>query len=210
MGGGGDCDWGDLPAGALSDSLRGGAGADEDDLRDCGGFEEFGAEGAGGVAGGFSSEARDLVGAERDGVKVAAARVGIFAVARVGFLGEIHQDLPEAGFVAQDAGDFVQQAGLCGCVSRDAQRMARRRAAGFQDYFDAIFGAEGARGVSVGILGENFRKRGGVRIESLPPVAEGMEYHRAGAQNLLHARGIFSGNLDDHVHQLRSTESLPD
>jgi hypothetical protein len=74
MGGGGDGDWVDLSAGvrvarwelgveslqlkvrgAGRDSLGGGAGADENDLRDCWGFEEFDAEGAGGVAGGFVS-----------------------------------------------------------------------------------------------------------------------------------------------------------
>ena len=46
MGGGGDCDWVDLSAGVR-------AGAEEDNLGDGWGFEEFGAEGAGGVAGGF-------------------------------------------------------------------------------------------------------------------------------------------------------------
>jgi len=196
--------------GARRDSVRGGAGADEDDLRDGWGFEEFGAEGPGGVTRGFVSQARDLVGVERDGVEVAAARVGIFAVTRMGFCGEIHQPLPEGGRVAQGACDFVQRAGLRGCVSLDAQRMAWGRAARFQDYFDAIGGAEGARRVGVGIFGENFRESRGVGVKSLPPVAEGMEDDRAGAQNLLHARGIFSGNLHDHVHQLRGAEGLAD
>jgi hypothetical protein len=37
-----------------------------------------------------------------------------------------------------------------------------------------------------------------------------MEDDRAGAQNLLDAHGIFSGDLDDHVHQLRRAEGLAD
>jgi len=187
-----------------------GAGADEDDLRDCRGSEEFGAEGARGVTRGFVSEARNLVGGEGDGVEVAVARVGIFAVTRVGFFGEIHQDLPEAGFVAQGAGDFLQRAGFCGGFFCDAQGMARWRAAGFQDYFDAIFGAEWARRVGAGIFRQNFGEGCGVRVETVPPVAERMEDDSAGAENLLHASGIFSDDLDDHVHQLRRAESLPD
>ncbi len=88
--------------------------------------------------------------------------------------------------------------------------MARGRAAGFQDYFGAICGAEGARGVGVGILGEEFGEGGGIGIERRPPIAEGMEDDGAGAEDLLHAGGIFSGDLDDHVHQFRGSEGLAD
>src|SRR5271154_4066395 len=88
--------------------------------------------------------------------------------------------------------------------------MARGRAAGFQDYFGAIGGAEGAGGVGVGIGGENFGEGGLIGIESLPPVAEGMEDYRAGAEDLLHAGGIFSGDLDDHVDEFRGAEGLAD
>src|SRR5580700_8042307 len=88
--------------------------------------------------------------------------------------------------------------------------MARWRAAGFQDYFHTICGAERARGLGIGIPSKNFRKGLSVRVESLPPVTEGMEHDGAGAQNLLYARGIFSGNLHDHVHQFRRTEGLAD
>ena len=188
----------------------GGAGAEEDDLGDCWRLEDFGAEGAGGVARGFLREVRDLCGGEHDGVEVAAAGVGIFAVARPGCLGEIHEDLPEGGLAAEGARDFFQRAGFCRRLWRDAQGMARGRAAGFQGYFGAIGGAEGARRVGVGILRENCGERGGVRIESLPPVAEGMEDDGAGAENLLHARGIFSGDLDDHVHEFWGAEGLAD
>ena len=151
-------------------------------------------------------------GGEGDGVEVGAAGVGIFAVARagLGFFGEVHQDLPEAGFIAQDARDFVQRAGLRGGFFGDAQGMARGRAAGFQDYFCAIGGAEGADGVGVGIFRQNFREGCGVWVESLPPVAEGMEDDGAGAENLLHARGIFSGDLDDHVDEFGGAEGLAD
>ena len=187
------------------------ARAEEGDLRDGGGFEEFGAEGAGGVLGGFVGQARDLGGREGDGIEVAAASVRIFAIARVGFFGEVHEDLPEAGLVAQGARDFLQRAGgFRGGFFADAQRMARGRAAGFQDYFCAIGGAEGAGRVGIGIFGENFCQGSGVGIESLPPVAEGMEDDGAGAQNLLHPGGIFAGDLNDHVHQLRGAESLAD
>src|ERR1700683_4188898 len=86
--------------------------------------------------------------------------------------------------------------------------MARWRAAGFQDYFHTIRSAERARGLGIGILGENFRKSHSVRVESLPPVTERMEYDGARAQNLLHARGIFSRDLHDHVHQFRCAEGL--
>ena len=88
--------------------------------------------------------------------------------------------------------------------------MARRRTAGFQDYFGAIGGAEGARGVGVRIAGENFGERGRIGFEGRPPVTEGMEDDGAGAENLLHARGIFSGDLDDHVNQFGSAKGLAD
>ena len=88
--------------------------------------------------------------------------------------------------------------------------MARRRAAGFEDYFGAIGGAEGAVGIGVGIVGENFGEGGDVGIESRPPVAEGMEDDGAGAENLLDAGGIFSGDLDDHVNEFRGAEGLAD
>ena len=54
------------------------------------GLKEFGAYWAGGVARGFLGQARYLLGGEGDGIEVAAAGVGIFAVARMGFFGEIH------------------------------------------------------------------------------------------------------------------------
>ena len=88
--------------------------------------------------------------------------------------------------------------------------MAGGRTAGFQDYFCAIGGAEGARGVGVGIFGEEFGEGGGIGIEGRPPVTEGMEDDGAGAEDLLHARGIFSGDLDDHVHQFGGAEGLAD
>ena len=113
------------------------ARADEDDLGDGGGLEDFGAECAGGVARGFLGEMRDLLRGEGDGVEVGAAGVGIFAVARAGLgcFGEIHQDLPEGRFVAQGAGDFLQRIGGFGDgIFCDAERMARGRAAGFEDY----------------------------------------------------------------------------
>jgi hypothetical protein len=179
-------------------------------LRDCWRLKQLGTEGAGGVASGFLGEAGDLLCGERDGVEVGAASVGIFAVARAGFFGEIHEDLPEAWLAAEGARDFWQRVGLrCG-FWRDAQRMARWRAAGFQDYFAAIGGAEGARRVGVGIFRENFGEGRGVGVESLPPVTEGMEDDGAGAENLLYARAIFSGDLDDHVHQFRGAEGLAD
>ncbi len=37
-----------------------------------------------------------------------------------------------------------------------------------------------------------------------------MEDDGAGAENLLHAGGIFSGDLDDHVHKFRCAEGLAD
>jgi len=162
------------------------------------------------VAGGCLSQVRDLRGVEGDGVEVGAAGVRIFAVARVGIVGEIHEDLPEAGLAAEGAHDFSQWVGLrCG-FRRNAQGMARGRAAGFQDYFGAIGGAEGARGIGVWILRENFGEGRDVGFESLPPITEGMEDDCAGAEDLLHARGIFSGDLDDHVHQFRGAEGLAD
>ena len=69
------------------------AGADEDDLGDGWGLEEFGAYRVRRVAGCFLGEARDLRGGEGDAVEVGAAAVGIFAVTRrmgLGFCGEIH------------------------------------------------------------------------------------------------------------------------
>jgi hypothetical protein len=198
------------PASAASGWRVRGARADEDDLGDGWGLEELGAEGAGGVAGRFLGQARDLRCGEGDGVKVAAAGVGILAVARADFFGEIHEDLPEAWLAAEGARDFSQRVGLGRRFWRDAQGMARGRAAGFQDYFGAVGGAEGARGIGVGIFCQNFGERGGVRLESLPPITEGMEDDGAGAENLLYARGIFSGDLDDHIHQFRGAESLAD
>jgi len=37
-----------------------------------------------------------------------------------------------------------------------------------------------------------------------------MEDDRAAAENLLHAGGVFSGDLHDHVHQFGGAESLAD
>ena len=182
-------------------------------MGDGGGLEDFGAECAGGVARGFLGKMCDLGRGEDDGVQVGAAGVGIFAVARAGLgcFGEIHQDLPESGFVAQGAGEFLQRvAGFGDGISCDAERMARRRAAGFEDYFGAILRVEGAVGIGVGIFGENFGERGGIGIEGRPPVAEGMEDDGAGAEDLLDAGGIFSGDLDDHVNEFWGAEGLAD
>jgi len=104
------------------------------------------------VAGSFLGQARDLSRGEGDGVEVGAASLGIFTVARAEFFGDIHEDLPEAWLAAEGARDFSQRAGFCGGFFCDAERMAGGRAAGFQDYFVAIGGTEGAGGVGVWIL----------------------------------------------------------
>lgn len=66
---------------------------------------QFGAESAGRATGEFVAEMRELVGSERYGINVGAARVGIFAVAGMRIVGEIHERGPEAGGTAQSAGD---------------------------------------------------------------------------------------------------------
>jgi hypothetical protein len=104
----------------------------------------------------------------------------------------------------------MQQAALAGLVAADAQRVARRKAAGLEDYFGAILGAECARRVGVGIFLQDFAQRDGVGFESGPPVAEGVKDDRSGAEDFLDPGEVFAGYADDHVHQLGGAESLAD
>ena len=70
--------------------------------------------------------------------------------------------------------------------------MARRGAGGFQDYFGAIFVAERAGGIGVGIGGEERGEFGSGGVDCVPPVAVGIEDDGAGAEDLLDAmRDLF-------------------
>ena len=92
----------------------------------------------------------------------------------------------------------------------EAKSVARGSAGGLEDYFCAIFLAERAGGIGVGIsveeMGE-FRWRG---VDCVPPVAVGVEDDCAGAEDLLDAVRIFSCDADDHVDELSGAEGLAD
>lgn len=69
---------------------------------------------------------------------------------------------------------------------------------------------EGTRGVIVGEgseKGGDFWKVGGERV---PRIAVAVVDNRAGAEDLLDARGILADNTDDHVDEFGKAEGLPD
>src|ERR1700738_2316143 len=68
----------------------------------------------------------------------------------------------------------------------------------------------GARGICVGRAGEKIGEFSGFGVETLPPVAVGMEDDGATAENLLDALRIFSGDGDDHVDEFSGAERLAD
>lgn len=88
--------------------------------------------------------------------------------------------------------------------------MAWRGAGGFQDYLGAIFLPERARRIGVGIGGEDVCELGRGGVDWIPPVAVGIEDDCAGAENLLDAVRIFSGDADDHVDEFGGAEGLAD
>src|ERR1700677_2303839 len=155
---------------------------------------EVSAKGARRRARGFASETSDLLRGENQEIDVAALGVRVFAVSGSGIAREVHQIIPEAA--------RTQQAAFAGLVAADAQRVARRGAAGLEDYFGAILGAECARRVGVRIFLQEFAQSGGVGFESGPPVAEGMKDNRSGAEDFLNPGEVFAGYADDHVPQL--------
>ncbi len=92
----------------------------------------------------------------------------------------------------------------------DAECVARRSAGGFEDYLGAIFLAERAGGIGVGISAEEGGEFGSGGVDCVPPVAVGIEDDRAGAEDLLDAVRIFSCDADDHVDELSGAEGLAD
>ena len=92
----------------------------------------------------------------------------------------------------------------------EAKCVARRRTGGFEDYFCAIFLAERAGGVGIGIGGEERGEFGWGGVDCVPPVAVGIEDDCAGAEYLLDAVRVFSSDADDHVDELGGAEGLAD
>ena len=92
----------------------------------------------------------------------------------------------------------------------EAKCLARRSAGGLEDYFGAIFLAERAGGIGVGIGGEKSCEFGWSGIDCVPPVAVGIEDDCAGAEDLLDAVRIFSCDVDDHVDEFCGAEGLAD
>ena len=128
--------------------------------------------------------------------------VGIFAVCRSLLTGDIQEGVPEAAPAEETLARRV--------LAAEVKRVARRSAGRFEDYLGAIFGPERARRLRVGIFAENLGKLRCVGVDRIPPVAVGIEDDGAGAEYLLDARGIFSGDADDHVDQFGGAECLPD
>ena len=129
-------------------------------------------------------------------------RVGVFAVCRSLLTGDIHEGVPEAAPAKETLARPV--------LAAEVKCVARRSAWRFEDYLGAIFGMERAGWLRVGILAENFGKLSWIGVDRVPPVAVGIEDDGAGAEYLLDARGVFSGDAHDHVDQFGGTECLPD
>ena len=128
--------------------------------------------------------------------------VGVFAVGGGLGAGEVEEDVPEA------AG--AEEAFACGVCAMEAKGVARGSAGGFEDYLGAIFLAERAGGICVGIGGEERGEFGCGGVDCVPPVAVGIEDDCAGAEDLLDAVRIFSCDADDHVDEFCGAEGLAD
>ena len=162
----------------------------------------MGAKSAGGVASSLLGEGRDCGGVEGRDVEVGAVGVGVVAIVGRILAREVHECVPKAAS-AEKA--FASSVG-----AREAKGVSSGSAGGFENCFGAIGGAEGARGLRVGICGEDGGEFGGSGVERVPPVAVGIEDDGAGAKDLLDARGIFSRDADDHVDELGGEERLAD
>ncbi len=92
----------------------------------------------------------------------------------------------------------------------EAEGVARGSAGGLEDYFCAIFLAERAGGVGVGIGVEERGEFGWGGVDCVPPVTVGIEDDCAGAEDLLDAVGIFSCDGDDHIDEFGGAEGLAD
>jgi hypothetical protein len=128
--------------------------------------------------------------------------VGIFAVGGGVRAGEIDEHIPEA--------TRAEEAFACGIRAMEAEGVAGRSAGGLEDYFCAIFLAERAGGIGVGIGGEEMCELGWGGVDCVPPVAVGIEDDCAGAEDLLNAVGVFSCDADDHVDEFGGAEGLAD
>ena len=85
-------------------------------------------------------------GVEWQGVDVSVMGVGIFAVDGGVRAGEVEEHVPEAA--------RAEEAFARGVRTMEAKCVARRSAGGLEDYLGAIFLAERAGGIGVGIGGE--------------------------------------------------------
>jgi hypothetical protein len=92
----------------------------------------------------------------------------------------------------------------------EAKGVSRRSAGGLEDYLAAIFLAERAGGIGLGIGGEESCELGCGGIDCVPPVAVGIKDNRAGAEDLLDAVRIFSCDADNHVDEFGGAEGLAD
>jgi hypothetical protein len=157
---------------------------------------------AGGVSCRLFIEAGDGSGGERQHVNVGMIRVGVFAVGGGLLEREFEKNVPEAA--------RAEEAFACGIRAMEAEGVARGSAGGLEDYLGAIFLAERAGGLGVGIGGEERREFGWSGVDCVPPVTVGIEDDGAGAEDLLDAVGIFSCDANDHVDEFCGAEGLAD
>ena len=128
--------------------------------------------------------------------------VGVFAVGGVLLASEVEEHVPEAA--------RAEEAFARGICAMEAKGVARRSAGGFEDYLSAIFLAERARGVGVGISVEERGEFEWGGVDCVPPVAVGVEDDCAGAEDLLDAVRVLSCDADDHVDEFCGAEGLAD
>jgi hypothetical protein len=187
-----------VPQDKLKPTLPGAEESGERDLwKDC----ELGGESARGEICGLD-ELGDCGGVEWQDVDVSAMGVGIFAVGGDVRAGEVEEHVPQAA--------RAEEAFACGIRAMEAKCVARRSAGGLEDNLGAIFLAERAGGVGVGISVEEGGEFGWGGVDWVPPVAVGIEDDCAGAEDLLDAVRVFSCDADDHVDEFCGTEGLAD
>ena len=149
---------------------------------------------------GFSNETCNCSGIEREHVHIGALGVGVILIGRRALAREIDERVPKAA--------RAEEALARSIFALEAQRVARRSAAGFEDYLSAIFGTKRARGLRIGVDGEQVCQIHSIGLDCIPPVAIGIEDDSAGVEDLLNALWIFSDDADDHVDEFGRPERL--
>ena len=97
-----------------------------------------------------------------------------------------------------------------GIAAREFSDAALRAATAFEKDGGSFRGIEGTRGSVIGKRREECGDFGGIGGKGIPGVAVTVVDHRAGAEDLLDAVGLFADDGDDHVDELGETKGLPD